>query len=125
MLLHYTIFLFLTFNALVFGNTGTTQHVALDLEKTTWHYTDNGNDETTGYDITFSKEGILTTTHPNDRTPNNDFWQQKGDSVFFQYNDQYSRYRGRIIHPGLIEGVAANDYSSWDWKLERFIQDPS
>lgn len=97
----------------------------VELTETTWHYTNPDQYKTTNYDITFSPQGILTTTHPNDRTPHNDFWQQKGDSVFFQYNNKYSEYKGRIIHPGLIEGTAANHIDSWTWKLERFIPDPT
>lgn len=85
---------------------------------TTWHYTDNDHDWS--YDVTFANDGRFVSAHPNDNTPDNDFWSQTGDSVFFEYNDGYAKYSGKFKSSDLIIGIARNQSKSWKWKLRRF-----
>jgi hypothetical protein len=87
----------------------------LSISGTTWQYTDS--DWT--YTITFSKSGKLVTTHPNDKTPNNDFWSQKGEIINFQFNDGTSKYTGKMESSKLIKGKAKSNTGQWDWTLKR------
>jgi len=86
-----------------------------DLNNTTWEY----SDEDLTYEITFLEQGKIKSTHPNERTPLNDFWSQKGKKVFFDYNDKYATYKGIFKQPDLIMGKGSNKRNSWTYTLKR------
>ncbi|EDP97564.1 hypothetical protein U8527_04405 [Kordia algicida OT-1] len=81
----------------------------------TWEY----SDEDLTYEITFSDNGKIKTTHPNDKTPNNDFWKQSGTLIHFEFNDGYSKYDGEIKTFNLIVGSAKSEYGEWNWEMKR------
>ena len=85
-----------------------------DVEGTTWQYTDEDSD----YQITFSPNGKLTTTHPNDKTPNNDTWEQSGKTIRFWFNNKYSRYKGKMKNGNTIKGKGRSVAGVWRFKLE-------
>lgn len=64
----------------------------ISLSGTVWRYTDHEWQ----YTIEFLPDGKLKSTHPNDVTPYNDRWRQRRDTVEFEFNDGYSRYKGHI-----------------------------
>ncbi|MBI1344565.1 MAG: hypothetical protein GC171_16715 [Terrimonas sp.] len=85
------------------------------MTKTSWIYTDS--DWT--YTIEFSKRGKLYSTHPNDKTRGNDFWEQHGNIIHFSYNDKFSLYEGRLTHKDTIRGKGYNKLMNWDFQLTR------
>lgn len=86
------------------------------LSNTKWHYMD-GDWE---YNIEFLSNGLMRTQHPNDGTPNNDSWEQKGETVLFYFNDRYSRYRGKFVGKDIISGTATSQTGAkWEWKIQR------
>jgi outer membrane biogenesis lipoprotein LolB len=86
------------------------------LEGTTWHYADKDWQ----YDLEFAPNGVLHTTHPNDKTRDNDTWEQSGETIHFYYNDKFSHYTGTVSGNNLMMGTATNKKgSSWDWKASR------
>jgi len=90
------------------------------MQGSTWRYEDGD----VSYEVTFDTEGRLVTTHPNDITPANDFWEIKNNQVVFSYNDHFSIYKGQMIDHNLIVGSAQNASTSWTWKLYRVEQRP-
>ncbi|HTF05881.1 MAG TPA: hypothetical protein VK826_17755 [Bacteroidia bacterium] len=98
---------------------GFVQTSSIDLAGTAWVYID----EEWTYEIVFDESGRLLTTHPNESTPNNDFWKQKAGTVNFSYNDGYSRYEGTIYGGDSIIGTARNKMDSWKFKMYRFNAD--
>lgn len=86
------------------------------LNNTKWHYMDSDWE----YDIEFLSNGTLRTQHPNDRTPNNDVWEQNNGKVYFYFNDKYSVYQGVFSGNDIISGTAKSKTGvSWDWKAVR------
>jgi outer membrane biogenesis lipoprotein LolB len=86
------------------------------LSGSRWHYMDQQWE----YDITFTANGVLRTTHPNDKTPDNDTWEQDGAVVKFYYNNKFSRYQGNIMGRNLMSGTATNSKNkTWTWKATR------
>jgi hypothetical protein len=89
---------------------------APDLTASTWNYTDSDGDE---YTITFLEGGKIKSTHPNDTTPDNDFWKQEGTVVKFSFNDAYSEYHGAFKNKNRITGTASNTKGKkWTWQLK-------
>jgi hypothetical protein len=83
---------------------------------TRWEYPD----EEWSYEIEFGVNGRLITTHPNDTTLDNDYWEQEGNIVRFSFNNFYSEYEGEILTEDKIKGVAHNvKEESWDFQLIR------
>lgn len=83
---------------------------------TKWHYAD----EQWQYDIEFTANGVLRTTHPNDKTKDNDSWEQNGVNVNFYFNDKFSTYTGRLWSGVLMSGTAVNKKgTTWSWKATR------
>ncbi len=81
-----------------------------------WHYMDDQWE----YDITFLENGKLSTTHPNDKTPENDSWEQTGETVKFYFNNKFSNYEGKIVGQNLMTGTAKNTKNkTWNWKATR------
>lgn len=90
----------------------------LKLIGTTWSYKDDTHSWL--YDITFLKEGKLQTTHPNDKTPDNDFWSRDGKILKFSYNDEFSNYQGEFVDKNKIHGTAkSKNGQTWKWILTK------
>ena len=86
------------------------------INNTKWHYMDSDWE----YNMEFLSSGLMRTNHPNDTTPNNDNWEQKGEMVIFYFNDRYSTYRGKFINRDLISGTATSkNGATWRWKIKR------
>ncbi len=88
----------------------------VSLLGTTWKYSDKDK----SYKVEFGKKGKLKSTHPNDITPDNDFWKQSGNRLHFELNDGYAKYDGKIESSNLIKGTAKNSAKkSWKWTMKR------
>lgn len=107
------------FSVLLFGCSvlGINKPTTLKIEGTAWRYSDAKKT----YDVQFKANGRLVTSHPNDKTPNNDFWRQSGNTLYFSFNDGYAKYKGKFQNPKLITGKAKNKNKSWKWKLVRLL----
>jgi len=87
--------------------------VTPNITNTTWHYVDEDKE----YDITFAENGKLINTNPADTTPENDTWEQKGNTIKFYFNDKYVKYTG-TIQGNTITGSAKNSVNkTWDFKM--------
>jgi hypothetical protein len=87
-----------------------------NLSGTKWKLTDDDGD----YDVEFKKGGIFWYNEARDVTPDNDFWEQNGESVKISFNGGYAIYEGRFISNDLIKGTAVNiGKHSWDFELRR------
>jgi outer membrane biogenesis lipoprotein LolB len=81
-----------------------------------WHYAD----EQWEYDIEFAANGVMHTTHPNDKTTDNDSWEQDGVKVKFYFNNKFSQYQGTLSGNNAMSGTASNSKSdNWTWKATR------
>ena len=87
----------------------------MNLSETTWIYTDDVDT----YEITFKSDGKVKTTNANDRTPNNDFWSQNKTTIQFEFNNGYSRYKGKMKSKDSIVGIAKNSKIKWKWTIVR------
>jgi hypothetical protein len=56
------------------------------------------------YEVYFKKNGTIITTHPNDKTKENDFWEQNDTSIVFSFNDKSSNYKAQRIGKDTIKG---------------------
>ena len=81
-----------------------------------WHYVD----KEWQYDIEFAANNVLITTHPKDKTKNNDSWEQDGDNVHFYFNNKFSHFQGVLSGDKQMLGIATNKKdSTWSWKATR------
>ena len=81
-----------------------------------WHY----SDEQWRYDLEFAAGGVLKTTHPRDRTKDNDTWEQNGATVTFYFNNKFSQHSGTLSGANSMTGTATNKKGSeWKWKATR------
>lgn len=87
----------------------------ISISGTQWLYSDNVLE----YKIDFNKNGKITTTHPNDKTPDNDSWTQSGGEIYFQFNDGFSKYNGRMKSMTKIRGKASSENDNWNWTLTK------
>lgn len=87
----------------------------IDLNGTTWIY----SDKNWTYEIKFLSNGKLQTTHPNDITPDNDYWTHTGNTIKFDYNDGYSEYTAVVHSMKKIKGKGKNVYGVWNWEMKR------
>jgi outer membrane biogenesis lipoprotein LolB len=86
------------------------------LAGTKWRY----SDKDWQYDLEFSPNGTLYTTHPNDKSKGNDTWEQNGETVRFYYNNKFSTYTGSFSDNRTMSGTASNkNGANWDWKATR------
>jgi hypothetical protein len=112
--------LWLSFVFIFIGCTSSPYHAPSSQETrsltgTKWVYVD----EDWSYEVEFANNGILKTTHPNDKTPDDDFWEQKGDIVFLYFNNRFSTYEGQFITNDLIKGIGKSSFGSWEFELKR------
>lgn len=88
----------------------------LPLLGTTWIYTD----EDKSYEITFLKNNVLSTTNPNNNSPEDDSWKQTKKNVYIFYSKKYATYKGTMVSEDLIKGTAKNVQKlTWTWELKR------
>jgi hypothetical protein len=81
-----------------------------------WHYTD----KQWQYDIEFADNGVLHCKKPNDKTPDNDSWEQDRETVRFYYNNKFSQYQGVLSGRNLMSGTAKNIRgNTWEWSATR------
>jgi hypothetical protein len=85
------------------------------VKNTKWIYVD----EDASYTILFMKNGRLKTTNISDTTPLNDFWEQNGSTVIFNFNNKYSNYEGNFTSPDTIKGLGKNSDYSWSFVMAR------
>ena len=89
------------------------------LAGTTWSGTDSEGDY---YVFTFEKDGTLAYRSPSGSYRNGK-WTQFEDTVYFQMNDHYSEYLGRI-NGNTIQGTAWNQNErKWQWKVSKNKRD--
>lgn len=89
---------------------------AASLVGSKWHYAD----EQWQYDLEFAANGVLQSTHPNDKSKDNDTWEQDGVNVNFYFNNKYSQYKGTLSGNNLMSGTATNKKgTTWNWKATR------
>lgn len=88
--------------------------LAPKIEGTTWVFTSKYRT----YEITFEKDGKISSTHQNDDTPENDSWKQDGMVLNFYFNDKYSSYQGEFEREDLIKGTATSKIGKWKWTLK-------
>ena len=86
-----------------------------NLTGTKWLYSDK--DWT--YEVYFKKNGKLLTTHPNDKTKGNDYWEQSNTTVDFYYNDKYSIYNGKQVGQDTIVGIGRNQNDTWEFRMTK------
>ena len=89
---------------------------------TEWNimFTDPVIGENRNFNIKFMNNGILAHNHPNDITPDNDFWEQNADIIYMYFNDKYSTYIGRMLSNNLIQGTATNiNGITWNFELRK------
>lgn len=88
-------------------------HEVTNLTGTKWIYSDK--DWT--YAVYFKPKGKLFTTHPNDKTKENDYWEQSNTIVNLYFNDKYSIYNGYLLGQDTIKGIARNETDSWEFTM--------
>jgi hypothetical protein len=72
------------------------------------------------YYLIFHENGVLETTHPNDKTYNNDTWALEGNEIVIRFNDGYAVYRGTFSDRDTMAGTATNKVGeSWEWTASR------
>jgi len=72
------------------------------------------------HDIIFHAGGRLENHHPNDRTPDNDTWEQRGSTVILHINSDFITYTGHFQDARTLTGVARNVRGRrFVWKAER------
>lgn len=87
----------------------------INVKNTKWIYVDTD----ASYTVIFKGNGHLKTTNPNDKTPDNDFWEQEGAVVRFNFNNKYSNYEGHFAGCDTIRGTGRNSDESWDFQMTR------
>ncbi|WCL50780.1 hypothetical protein [Leptospira sp. GIMC2001] len=85
------------------------------MSGTKWLYSDK--DWT--YEVHFKNNGQLFTTHPNDKTKGDDYWEQSNTTVDFSYNDKYSIYNGKLIGQDTIVGIGRNQNDTWEFRMTK------
>jgi len=72
------------------------------------------------YDIVCHPDGRLEDLHPNNSTPDNDFWEQQGEIIILRKNDGFAIYEGRIIDENTMSGTAKSKTAgTWQWRAIR------
>ncbi|WP_348718761.1 hypothetical protein [Tenacibaculum sp. 190130A14a] len=88
---------------------------AISVAGSTWEY----SDEDWTYQIEFVENGQIKSTHPNDNTPENDFWKQSHSNIHFEFNDGFSKYDGKMKSIDLITGIGKSTSGKWKWKMKK------
>ena len=86
----------------------------ITLASTYWRYTD----EDLSYEVYFKPDGHIYSYHPDDASPENDFWKQKGKKITMTMNDHYSVYKGKLINDSTLVGQASSPGFKWKWSAK-------
>jgi hypothetical protein len=113
----------LAFLAVVFSSgLLTAQSHAASLAGSEWIFIDDELSRERGvpYLIKFAANGVLNVMNDRDTTPNNDRWEQYGDTIVFWYNDKYAKHVGTMVNSNFIVGSVTNVKDlSWNFRLVR------
>lgn len=89
---------------------------ALNLTNSKWSYSDSE----LSYEIEFLPDGMIRSSHPHERTPNDDKWEQSDHVVNIYLNNRYSILQGKLLSPNQMTGSAKNEAGEgWEWKASR------
>ena len=81
------------------------------ISSTYWRYTD----EDLSYEFLLKSDGHIYSYHPNDASPENDFWKQHGKKIVLNMNDNYAIYKGKLINDSTMVGKAHSKGFHWIW----------
>lgn len=84
------------------------------LASSYWRYTD----EDLSYEIFFKPNGHLYSYHPNDSSPENDYWKQRGKKITLRMNDNYAVYKGKLIQDSIMIGNGSSKGYKWKWSAK-------
>jgi len=90
------------------------------LTSSYWYYSD---DDDVHYEIYFRPDGHISSYHPNDATPENDYWKQKGNTIRLYMNDRHASYKGQIINDTTMLGKGKSKGFRWTWKAKFISKD--
>ncbi len=107
---------FLPSIVLIFWSCQSTKHT---LASSYWKYSDNDIE----YEIYFRPDGHVASYHPNDATPENDYWKQHGNRITFYMNDRYATYKGKKINDSTLIGQGKSKGFQWTWKAKFISKD--
>ena len=96
-----------------------------DISGTRWNllYKDSLLGEM-NYEVEFVEGNVFRYNEEADITPDNDFWEQDGNTVYIYINDRYAKYEGHIVSYDLITGTAKNvNNLAWEFKLIRITRE--
>ena len=72
------------------------------------------------YDLIFREAGKLINTHPNEKTPDNDTWEARGNKIELRFNNGYAVYRGEFSDPNHMSGTSTSKAGgTWKWQAHR------
>ncbi len=87
----------------------------MDLTGTQWRIVYDDPDGHKDHELLFYPGGRLGFKHPNDTTPDNDFWIQDGTKIILTINSKFVTYTGTLLE-NRIEGSALNVRNNrWNW----------
>lgn len=91
-----------------------------DITNSRWHVIyENPGFGHVEYDVVFLPGGKLFNDHPNEATPDNDRWSQKGNTVEMRFNDNFAIYKGRLTDATHMNGTAQSSTGGdWEWSAE-------
>ena len=78
------------------------------------------------YSITLGPGGKLSSSNPQDNTPDNDRWEQHGSQVLLLFNDGFARFEGDWLPTQRLAGRASSPSAGdWHWEAERLPDTPA
>jgi len=84
-----------------------------------WAYSED-KEANLKYEITFLENGIFQSTHPNERTPDNDTWEIINNQLHFYSNNKYAHYTCTYASENILKGSSKNVKDlTWNWELRK------
>ncbi|MDF2456758.1 MAG: hypothetical protein K0R51_2751 [Cytophagaceae bacterium] len=90
------------------------QSIQTPLASTYWRYTDDD----VSYEILLKPDGHIYSYHPDDASPENDFWKQRGKKITLTMNDSYAVYKGKLINDSTMVGNGSSKGYRWNWNAK-------
>ena len=87
---------------------------SISVSSSFWRYTDDD----LSYEFLFKPDGHIYSYHPNDASPENDFWKQRGKKITLTMNDDYAVYQGKLINDSTLVGKASSKGFRWKWSAK-------
>jgi hypothetical protein len=84
-----------------------------------WKY----SDDDVQYEVYFKPNGHVYSYHPNDHTPENDYWKQRGKKISFHMNDGYAHYKGKLLNDSTMLGIGKSKGFRWSWTAKMISKD--